>query len=279
MTEANRRRPNDSLSTSTLSITEQFSAALVPGAQTFTLTMGKLRTLLNDETTIGTVFAEPDDTGVAVGSANAVLTAAGVLLTGVDVPDVLLVDVFDEPPPPPHPASATHMPLTARIHFNARILSPFALLDIVAAHAGGKTRRQPRTSDVGAHMAARLDHDIRALHRRGTECAALLRMLLIDGVEVARKVAAQQRAEIRHMRAVPGHGEDRARFPDVLAHQRAVGERRFADGVGHGRCAQAHDSLCRACSRCCGVGGRRAERRVSGKAMGECGCCQQALQT
>jgi hypothetical protein len=265
MTEANKRKPNDSVSTSTLSIVEQVTPVPpLPGAQTFTLTIGKFRTLLNDETTIGTVFAEPDDTGVAVGSANAVLTAAA----GVDVPDALLVDVFDEPPPPPHPASATHMPLTARIHFNARIFSPLALLDIVAAHAGGKTRRQPRTSDVRAHMAARLDYDIRTLHRRGTECAALLRMLLIDGVEVARKVAAQQRAEIRHVGAMPGHGEDHTRLTDVLAHQRAVGERRFADGVGHGRCAQVHDSLSGACGRCCGVGGRRAKRRVSGKAVG-----------
>jgi hypothetical protein len=111
--EANKRRPNDSVSTSTLLIVVQFAVALEPAVHTVTLAIGALARLnWVTETSTGTVFAALLAVGTALGFAElSVLVAAGVvtevlLLVLLVLLVVLVVGEVDEEPPPPPPQAA-----------------------------------------------------------------------------------------------------------------------------------------------------------------------------
>lgn len=84
--------------------------------------------VLNADTVMGTVFAEPLDTGVAVGSAKAVEFVAGVV-TGADVvvvPEFVVVDAGLPEPPPPQDVSARQAASVNPNHLIDRML--FSLL-------------------------------------------------------------------------------------------------------------------------------------------------------
>ena len=109
--DAKSRNPNDSVSTSTLSIVEQLAVAPVPAVQIVTLASGEFARLnCVNETTTGTVLAAVFAVGVAVGVAElTVFVVAVVLVAGVVVVELLVVlpvaEVDDEPPPPPPQAA------------------------------------------------------------------------------------------------------------------------------------------------------------------------------
>jgi hypothetical protein len=103
---------------------EQFDAALLPGVQIVTLTIGRfLLPYGADEIVMGTVLVALLDVGVA----DASVASVDVLVVELVVlPEVLELDVLEllvvesEPPPPPHAArpivnAATRTPEIARI--------------------------------------------------------------------------------------------------------------------------------------------------------------------
>ena len=106
---------------------EQFDAALLPGVQTVTLTIGRfLLPYGADEIVMGTVLVALLDVGVAdasVASVDVLVEEVVVLLLLVllEVPELVVLEVVEfELPPPPHAArpivnAATITPKIARI--------------------------------------------------------------------------------------------------------------------------------------------------------------------
>jgi hypothetical protein len=105
---------------------EQFVAALLPGAQIVTLTIGRfLLPYGADETVMGTVLVALLDVGVAdasVASVDVLVEELVVLLLVLlEVPELVVLEVVEfELPPPPHAArpivnAATRTPKIARI--------------------------------------------------------------------------------------------------------------------------------------------------------------------
>jgi hypothetical protein len=105
---------------------EQFDAALLPGVQTVTLTIGRfLLPYGADEIVMGTVLVALLDVGVAdasVASVDVLVEEVVVLLLVLlEVPELVVLEVVEfELPPPPHAArpivnAATITPKIARI--------------------------------------------------------------------------------------------------------------------------------------------------------------------
>jgi hypothetical protein len=105
---------------------EQFDAALLPGVQTVTLTIGRfLLPYGADEIVMGTVLVALLDVGVADASVASVDVLVEevvvVLLVLLEVPELVVLEVVEfELPPPPHAArpivnAATITPKIARI--------------------------------------------------------------------------------------------------------------------------------------------------------------------
>ncbi|MGF6763976.1 hypothetical protein P3T24_004307 [Paraburkholderia sp. GAS33] len=105
---------------------EQFDAALLPGVQTVTLTIGRfLLPYGADEIVMGTVLVALLDVGVAdasVASVDVLVEELVVLLLVLlEVPELVVLEVVEfELPPPPHAArpivnAATITPKIARI--------------------------------------------------------------------------------------------------------------------------------------------------------------------
>ncbi|MGF6533743.1 hypothetical protein P3T20_004547 [Paraburkholderia sp. GAS206C] len=106
---------------------EQFDAALLPGVQTVTLTIGRfLLPYGADEIVMGTVLVALLDVGVAdasVASVDVLVEEVVVvlLLVLLEVPELVVLEVVEfELPPPPHAArpivnAATITPKIARI--------------------------------------------------------------------------------------------------------------------------------------------------------------------
>lgn len=104
--DAKSRNPNDSVSTSTLPIVEQFKVAFVPGMQITTVVVSKL--CLPDsaeDTRIGTALGAVLALGTADGSTGLTEVLVDVLV-GLPAADALpaklpVGDPEEEPPPPP----------------------------------------------------------------------------------------------------------------------------------------------------------------------------------
>ncbi|WP_254369112.1 hypothetical protein [Paraburkholderia phenazinium] len=105
---------------------EQFDAALLPGVQTVTLTIGRfLLPYGADEIVMGTVLVALLDVGVADASVASVDVLVDelvvLLLVLLEVPELVVLEVVEfELPPPPHAArpivnAATITPKIARI--------------------------------------------------------------------------------------------------------------------------------------------------------------------
>jgi hypothetical protein len=107
---------------------EQFDAALLPGVQTVTLTIGRfLLPYGADEIVMGTVLVALLDVGVADASVASVdvlveeVVVVVLLLVLLEVPELVVLEVVEfELPPPPHAArpivnAATITPKIARI--------------------------------------------------------------------------------------------------------------------------------------------------------------------
>lgn len=165
---------------------EQFDAALLPGVQIVTLTIGVfLLPYGADEIVMGTVFVALLDVGVADASVarvdvlvvELVVVLLEVVLLVVVVPlvpelDVLeLLDVVEsEPPPPPHAAraivnAAARTPKIARIVF-------FRLLDVVGTEPLRECLRQVCTPGVRPHVSACLDDEPGLLNHEWTVASA-----------------------------------------------------------------------------------------------------------
>src|ERR1700733_2182990 len=76
------------------------------------------------------------------------------------------------------------------------------LLNIRGSDARWQHRGHPRTAHEGPHLAAGLDHDVRAIDAH----QAVTNHRLARGVLVVRKIIAQYLPKVWQRRSAPGHG-------------------------------------------------------------------------